>query len=51
MKLLTEKQRRRLIENAVDCIMEDLDNYYYDELLLKAKKEQLIKFFNQSLEL
>jgi len=51
MKLLTEKQRTELIKNAVDCIMEDLDNFYYDELVLKAKKEQLIKFFNQSLEL
>ena len=51
MTLLTEKQKTELIKNMVDCIMEDLDNFYYDELVLKAKKEQLLKFFNQSLEL
>jgi len=55
MTLLTEKQKTVLIKNAVACIMEDLDNFYYDELLLKAKKEQLTKrlkfFFSDNFEL
>ena len=55
MTLLTEKQKTELIKNAVDSIMEDLDNFYYDELLLKAKKEQLTKrlkiFFSDNFEL
>ena len=51
MTLLTEKQKTELIKNMVDSIMEDLDNFYYDELLLKAKKKQLIKFFEGNFNL
>ena len=44
MTLLTEKQKMQLIRNTVDEIMENLDNFEYDELMLKAKKKQLIKY-------
>ena len=45
MTLLTEKQKTELIRNTVDEIMENLDNFYYDELMLKAKKKKLIRYF------
>ena len=51
MTLLTEKQKAELIRNTVDEIMENLDNFYYDELLLEAKKKQLIKFFTENFKL
>ena len=51
MKLLTEKQKAELIRNTVDEIMENLDNFYYDELLLKEKRKKLTKFLNENLEL
>ena len=38
MTLLTDKQKTELIRNTVDEIMENLDNFYYDELLLKEKQ-------------
>ena len=51
MTLLTEKQKTELIRNTVDEIMENLDNFYYDELLLKAKEKSLIKFFTDNFKL
>ena len=51
MTLLTEKQKTELIRNTVDEIMENLDNFYYDELMLKAKQKQLIKFFTENFKL
>ena len=55
MTLLTEKQKAELIRNTVDEIMENLDNFYYDELLLKEKRKQLTKrlkfFFTDNFEL
>ena len=51
MTLLTEKQKAELIRNTVDEIMENLDNFYYDELLLKEKRKKLTKFLNENLEL
>ena len=51
MTLLTEKQKTELIRNTVDEIMENLDNFYYDELMLKAKEKQLIKFFTDNFKL
>jgi hypothetical protein len=51
MTLLTEKQKAELIRNTVDEIMENLDNFYYDELLLKSKRKQLTKFLEENLEL
>ena len=51
MSLLTDKQKTELIRNTVDEIMENLDNFYYDELMLKAKEKQLIKFFTDNFKL
>ena len=51
MTLLTEKQKTELIRNTVDEIIENLDNFYYDELILKAKKKNLIKFFTENFNL
>ena len=51
MSLLTDKQKTELIRNTVDEIMENLDNFYYDELLLKAKEKSLIKFFTDNFNL
>ena len=51
MTLLTEKQKAELIKNTVDEIMENLDNFYYDELLLKEKQKKLIKFFTENFKL
>jgi len=51
MTLLTEKQIGELIRNTVDEIMENLDNFYYDELMLKAKKKELIEFFIKNFKL
>ena len=51
MTLLTEKQTKLLIKNMVSCIMDDLDNFYYDELLLKAKEKQLKKYFTDNFHL
>ena len=49
--LLTEKQKAELIRNTVDEIMENLDNFEYDELMLKAKRKQLIEFFTDNFKL
>jgi hypothetical protein len=51
MSLLTEKQKNILIKNMVDSIMEDLDNFYFDELLLKSREQKLIKFFTKNFDL
>ena len=51
MSLLTEKQKNILIKNMVDSIMEDLDNFYFDELLLKSHEQKLIKFFTKNFDL
>ena len=51
MTLLTEKQQTELIKNTVEEIMENLDNFYYDELMLKAKQKKLIKFFTENFKL
>ena len=51
MSLLTDKQKTELIRNTVDEIMENLDNFYYDELLLKEKRKKLIKFLTENFKL
>ena len=51
MTLLTEKQKTELIRNTVEEIMENLDNFYYDELMLKEKRKNLIKFFTENFKL
>ena len=31
----------------VDCIMDDLDNFYFDELIMKQYKKELFQFFKK----
>ena len=48
---LTEKQQERIIKNCVESIMEDLDDYYFDELFMEWFKKNmhnfLMKKFNE----
>ena len=44
---LKPNQEKRIIENCVESIMEDLDNYYFDELFMKQYKKRLIEFFTK----
>ena len=48
---LTEKQQERIIKNCVECIMDDLDNFYFDEMFLEWFKKNihnfLMKKFNE----
>ena len=44
---LKPNQEKRIIENCVESIMEDLDDYYFDELFMKQYKKQLIEFFTK----
>ena len=36
-----------IIKNCVESIMEDLDDYYFDELFMKQYKKRLIEFFTK----
>ena len=45
---LKPNQEEKIIKNMVDCIMDDLDNFYFDELIMKQyKKEKVGKYKNQ----
>ena len=48
---LTEKQQERIIKNCVQCIMDDLDNFYFDEMFMEWFKINihnfLMKKFNE----
>ena len=44
---LKPNQEKIIIKNMVDCIMDDLDNYYFDELFMKQYKKRLIEFFTK----
>ena len=44
---LKPNQEKRIIENCVESIMEDLDDYYFDELFMKQYKKRLIEFFTK----
>ena len=44
---LKPNQEKRIIENCVESIMEDLDDYYFDELIMKQYQKQLIEFFTK----
>ena len=51
MNQLTEKQEERIIKNCVECIMDDLDDYYFDEMFIDWFKKNmhnfLMKKFNE----
>ena len=40
-------QEKMIIKNCVESIMEDLDDYYFDELFMKQYKKRLIEFFTK----
>ena len=44
---LKPNQEKRIIENCVESIMEDLDDYYFDEKLMKQYEKELSQFFTK----
>ena len=48
---LTEKQQEEIIKNCVECIMDDLDEFYFDEMFMEWFKKNihnfLMKKFNE----
>ena len=44
---LKPNQEKVIIKNCVESIMEDLDDYYFDELFMKQYKKRLIEFFTK----
>ena len=48
---LTKKQQERIIKNCVECIMDDLDEFYFDEMFMEWFKKNihnfLMKKFNE----
>ena len=44
---LKPNQEEKIIKNCVESIMEDLDDYYFDELIMKQYQKQLIEFFTK----
>jgi predicted DNA-binding protein len=44
---LTEKQQERIIKNCVESIMEDLDDYYFDELFMEWFKKNMHNFLTK----
>ena len=44
---LKPNQEEKIIKNCVESIMEDLDDYYFDELIMKQYKKELFQFFKK----
>ena len=44
---LKPNQEKRIIENCVESIMDDLDYYHFDEKLMNKYEKQLIEFFTK----
>jgi len=44
---LTPNQEQKVIENFVACIMDDLDYYHFDELIIEKYKKELFRFFTK----
>ena len=44
---LKPDQEERILKNMVECIMDDLDNFYFDELIMKQYKKELFQFFTK----
>jgi hypothetical protein len=44
---LKPNQEKRVIENFVECIMDDLDYYKFDELIMEKYKKELFQFFTK----
>ena len=44
---LKPNQEKRIIENCVESVIDDLDYYHFDEKLMKQYKKRLIEFFTK----
>ena len=44
---LTEKQEERIIKNCVECIMNDLDDYYFDEMFMDWFEKNMHNFLKE----
>ena len=44
---LKPSQEKVIIKNCVESIMEDLDDYYFDELIMEKYKKELFQFFTK----
>ena len=44
---LKPNQEKKVIENFVECIMDDLDYYHFDELIIEKYKKELFQFFTK----
>jgi len=44
---LTPNQEQKVIENFIECIMDDLDYYHFDELIMEKYKKELFQFFTK----
>ena len=44
---LKPNQEKRIIENFIECIMDDLDYYHFDELIMEKYKKELFQFFTK----
>ena len=47
MSWLKSNQQETIIKNCVESIMEDLDDFYFDELFMKWYKKELLQFFKK----
>jgi len=50
MSWLKPNQTEKLIKNMVDCMFDDLDNFYFDELIMKQYKKEMFVFFKKIFE-
>ena len=44
---LKPNQEKRIIENCVESVMDDLDYYHFDEKLMKQYEKELLRFFTK----
>ena len=44
---LKPNEEERVLKNMVECIMDDLDNFYFDDLIMKQYKKELFQFFTK----
>ena len=44
---LKPNQEKRIIENCVESVMDDLDHYHFDEKLMKQYEKELLQFFTK----
>jgi len=47
---LKPNEEERILKNMVECIMDDLDNFYFDELIMKNIKKNYSSFSRKFLK-